>query len=255
MDSAAEETYTEDEDELQRCAMHYTSSDGTRRTLHYRAKEEVRVFFCIRVGVCLHRKVHRIMAADGICQNTHAQKSIAGEREGALSPFLPAPLLATPASLSLPALPSSCNRWRAYASAKCTAAALGPHTNYYSPQWRIEFPPSPCALGTDARRQFGDRCLFTSRCFDENFSRVGGVVGFCELIDSHCFGETGFGLRRWWGRNLAILVKGGCTRGRAKKLHMAVHFDPAKSYALAKIQCRYPTPINPLNLTHESVFL
>jgi hypothetical protein len=46
-----------------------------------------------------------------------------------------------------PACPSLlCNRWRAYASAKCTAAALGPHTNYYSPVWRIEFPPSPCAL-------------------------------------------------------------------------------------------------------------
>lgn len=109
MDSAAEDTFGEEEDDMQRCAMHYTSSDGTRRTLHYRAKEEVRVvFFYSPCGVRLHREVHRIMAAVvGICQNTHAQKSIAGESEGTLSPFLPAPLLATPARrLSLHALPS-----------------------------------------------------------------------------------------------------------------------------------------------------
>jgi hypothetical protein len=30
-----------DDDQLMRCAMHYTGADGQRRTLHYRAREEV----------------------------------------------------------------------------------------------------------------------------------------------------------------------------------------------------------------------
>jgi len=135
------------------------------------------------------------MAAVGICQNTHAQKSIAGEREGALSPFLPAPLLATPARLPpFPACPSPFPLVQSMACVcecqmhrRCTWPA---HELLFASVANRISALAMCALGTDARRRFGDRCVFTSRCFDENSSRFGGVAGFCELIDSHCFGET-----------------------------------------------------------------
>lgn len=73
MDSAVDAIFDEDDDQLQRCAMHYTSSDGTRRTLHYRAKEEVRVFFLFASASACIAKC--IMAAEAFAKiRTHKSR-------------------------------------------------------------------------------------------------------------------------------------------------------------------------------------
>ena len=193
MDSAAEDTFGEEEDDMQRCAMHYTSSDGTRRTLHYRAKEEVRLFFLFAV-----RRPPASRSASHHGRRRHLPKYARTKVDSrrargctfAISPRTPSRHPRPPAAfpcLPFPLVQSMACVCECQMHRRCTWPA---HELLFASVANRISALAMCALGTDARRRFGDRCVFTSRCFDENSSRFGGVAGFCELIDSHCFGET-----------------------------------------------------------------